>query len=98
LKAKISQITQFYQRIAIRYHLRPFHFLDTTKYILFREKKGGLTKNIFTTKAIKQIYEYSQGVPRKVNSVCDLSLLVAFNKKRKVIDSGIIKSVVDDLR
>ena len=98
LKAKISHLAQLYQRIAIRYHLRPFHFLDTAKYILFREKKAGLTKNIFTTEAIKQVYEYSQGVPRKVNSVCDLSLLVAFNKKRKVIDSGMIKSVVDDLR
>jgi type II secretory pathway predicted ATPase ExeA len=98
LKAKISHIAQLYQRIAIRYHLRPFHFLDTARYILFREKKAGLTKNVFTTEAIKQVYEYSQGVPRKVNSVCDLSLLVAFNKKRKVIDSGMIKSVVDDLR
>jgi type II secretory pathway predicted ATPase ExeA len=98
LKAKISHLAQLYQRIAIRYHLRPFHFLDTARYILFREKKAGLTKNIFTTEAIKQVYEYSQGVPRKVNSVCDLSLLVAFNKKRKVIDSGMIKSVVDDLR
>ena len=98
LKAKISHIAQFYQRIAIRYHLYPFHLLDTAKYILFREKKAGLTRNIFTTEAIKEIYDYSQGVPRKVNSVCDLSLLIAFNKKRKLISSGIVKSVVDDLR
>jgi len=98
LKAKISHIAQFYQRIAIRYHLHPFHLLDTAKYILFREKKAGLTRNIFTTEAIKEIYDYSQGVPRKVNSVCDLSLLIAFNKKRKLISSGIVKSVVDDLR
>ena len=98
LKAKISHITQFYQRIAIRYHLRPFHFLDTAKYIMFREKKAGFTKNVFTTEAMKEIYDYSQGVPRKVNSVCDLSLLIAFNKKKKLIDSSIIRSVVNDLR
>jgi general secretion pathway protein A len=98
LKAKISHIKQFYQRIPIRYHLHPFHFLDTTKYIMYREKKAGFTKNVFTTSAIKEIYEYSQGIPRQVNSVCDLSLLVAFNKKTKVVDSGIVKSVINDLR
>ena len=97
LKVKMRQIKQFDQRIAIRYHLRPFGFLDTAKYIMFREKKAGFTKNIFTTKAIKKIYEYSQGVPRKINSVCDLSLLIAFNKKRRFIDSGIIKSIIEDL-
>jgi len=98
LKVKIRQIKQLDQRIAIRYHIHPFHFLGTAKYIMFREKKAGFARNVFTTKAIKEIYEYSQGVPRKVNSVCDLSLLIAFNRKRKVVDSGIVKNVVDDLR
>lgn len=97
LKVKIRETEQFDQRIAIKYHLRPFPLLDTAKYILFREKKAGFKKNIFTTKAIKTIYEYTGGVPRKINSVCDLSLLIAFNKKRKLIESGIIKSIIDDL-
>ena len=87
LKVKIWETEQFDQRIAIKYHLRPFAFLDTAKYILFREKKAGFKKNIFSTKAIKTIYEYTGGVPRKINSVCDLSLLIAFNKKRKLIES-----------
>ncbi len=97
LKVKIEQIEQFYQRIAIKYHLKPFHFLDTVKYIMFREKKAGYKKNIFTTKAIKTIYEYTGGVPRKINTVCDISLLIAFNRERKIIDSSTAKSVIDDL-
>lgn len=97
LKVKIRQMEQLDQRIAIKYHLRPFHLLNTAKYIMFREKKAGVKKNLFTTNALKTIYEYTGGVPRKINSVCDLSLLVAFNKKMKVVDSGIIKSIIDDL-
>jgi general secretion pathway protein A len=98
LRVKISQLKQFDQRIAITYHLHPFPFLDAVRYILFREKKAGFAKNAFTTKAIKLVYEYTRGLPREINSVCDPSLLVGFNKKREFIDSGIIKSVIDELR
>jgi len=98
LKVKIRQIKQFDQRIAIRYHLHRFPFLDTIRYIMFREKKAGFARNVFTTKSIKTIYEYTGGSPREINSVCDLGLLIAFNKKKKFIDSGIIRSVIDELR
>ena len=97
LKTKMRQMKPFDQRILIRFHLQPFGFLDTAKYILFREKKAGFTKNIFTKKAIKKIYEYTGGLPRKINSVCDLSLLIAFNKEGKIINSAIVESVIEDL-
>jgi len=97
LRVKIRQMRQFDQRIAIRYHLKPFQFLNTTRYIMFREKKAGLIKNVFTTPAIKKIYEYSHGVPRRINSVCDLCLLIGFDKKKEFIDSGIVKDVIEEL-
>lgn len=97
LKVKIRQMKQFDQRIAIRYHLHPFHLLDTIKYIMFREKKAGFRRNVFTTKALEKIYEYSRGVPRVINSVCDLCLLIGFHKKSNIVESGIVKSVIDEL-
>ncbi len=98
LRVKIRQIRQLDQRIAIRYHLRPFPFLDTARYIMFREKKAGFTRNVFSTKAMKTIHKYTRGLPREINSVCDMSLLIAFNKKRDFIDSGTVESVIDELR
>lgn len=97
LRVKIRQMRQFDQRIAIRYHLKPFQFLNTIRYIMFREKKAGLVKNVFTTPAIKKIYEYSHGVPRRINSVCDLCLLIGFDKKKEFIDSAIVKDVIEEL-
>ena len=98
LKVKVKQKEQFDQRIAIKYHLRPFSLLDTARYILFREKKAGAPKNVFTTDAIRTIYKYTSGVPRKINSICDLSLLIGFNNKKKRVDSGVIRNIIDDLR
>jgi len=97
LKEKIRQMKQFDQRIAIRYHLDPFTVMDTIKYIMFRERKAGFQKNVFTTKAIERIYEYSRGVPRVINSVCDLCLLIGYYDKSKIIDSGIVRNVMDEL-
>ena len=97
LKEKIRQMRQFDQRIAIRYHLHPFTLTDTIKYIMFRERKAGFHRNVFTTKAIEKVYDYSRGVPRVINSVCDLCLLIGYYDKTKIIDSGIVRSVMDEL-
>ena len=97
LKERIKKMRQFDQRIAIRCHLYPFTLTDTAKYIMFRERKAGFQKNVFTRKAIEQVYDYSRGVPRVINSVCDLCLLIGYYNKSKNIDSGIVKSVLDEL-
>jgi general secretion pathway protein A len=97
LRVKIKQMKQFDQRIAIRYHLKPFSLLDTAKYIMFRERKAGLEKNVFTKKSIKRIHEYSKGVPRTINSISDLCLLIAFNRQRDFVDSGIVNNIINEL-
>ena len=97
LKVKVGQMKQLDQRIPIRYHVHPFPLLETIKYIMFREKKAGLRRNVFSTKSMKTIYEYTRGLPREINSVCDLSLLIAFNKNRELIDSGVVRGVIEEL-
>jgi general secretion pathway protein A len=97
LRLKIRAMKALDQRIAIRYELEPFSLVDAVKYIMFRARKAGFKKNVFSKKAIRTIYEYTGGLPRKINTVCDLSLLLACNEKRAFVDSGIVESVIDDL-
>jgi general secretion pathway protein A len=97
LKERVKKMRQFDQRIAIRYHLYPFTLTDTNKYIMFRERKAGFQKNVFTRKAVEKIYDYSRGVPRVINSACDLCLLIGYCNKSKIIDSGIVRSALDEL-
>ena len=96
LKDKIGSMEQLDQRIAIKYHLRPFNYDDTVRYILFRQKKAGREKNVFSREAIERIYNTTQGVPRRINNLCDLSLLIGFSKNGKMIDSKIIEDIVND--
>ncbi|MHB9098825.1 MAG: ExeA family protein [Syntrophales bacterium] len=96
LRDIIRGYKQLDQRIAIRYHLNPLNSDNTGQYVAFRLEKAGRTNNIFTTAAMEEIYSYSEGVPRKINNICDLALLIGFSMKVEKIDVDIIKKVIKD--
>ena len=96
LRNKIREYKQLDQRIAIRYHLNPLPRAEAAEYIRFRLAKTGCNREIFTEKAYDAIYQYSGGIPRKINNVCDLSLLIGFSLKAQEIDEPLIVKVVRD--
>jgi general secretion pathway protein A len=94
LRDMIQEYKQLDQRIAIRYHLTSLDFDETKKYIAFRLNKAGRSENIFGDQALRDIYQYSEGIPRKINNICDIALLVGFSMKAKEIDSDIVHKVI----
>ena len=97
LRDIIVKVKQLDQRIAIKYHLHPLVSEDISTYIEFRLEKAGLAGNMFDQQAVEEIYNYSQGIPRKINNVCDLSLLIGFTSKAEAIGPEIVKQVVEEL-
>ena len=96
LRDLIKGLKPLEQRIAIRFHLTPFDFDDSIRYIRFRLRKAGAKKNVFSREAAEKIYEHTLGVPRKINNLCDLSLLIGFSQKEPIIYSRIIERVIND--
>jgi general secretion pathway protein A len=96
LRDKIRAYTQLDQRIANRYHLNPLNLNNTRDYIAIRMEKAGQTDSMFTPAAVDEIYNHSAGVPRVINNICDLALLVGFSLKSKEIDSDTIRKVIKD--
>ncbi len=92
-KLKHPSLRQLAQRIAVHYHLRPLERLETKEYILFRLHKAG-GSGIFTDAALERLYEYTRGVPRRINAWCDLALVAGFAEGRKEIDADFIDTVV----
>jgi general secretion pathway protein A len=86
------------QRITVRYHLRPLNFQETKQYIVYRLKRAG-SRNIslFDNNAIRAIYNYSKGIPRLINIVCDNALLNGFALERTSIGKSIIHDVINSL-
>lgn len=96
LKDVLKEIKQLNQRIATRYHLNPFNFVETQNYIEIRLKKAGSANNIIDPQALDDIYDYSKGIPRVINNICDISLMVGFISKAKIVDSGVVKEAIRD--
>ncbi|MCX7590100.1 MAG: AAA family ATPase [Kiritimatiellae bacterium] len=72
-------LTQVRQRIAVSVDIRPLNRDETEAYIAHRIRvAGGTGMLIFDTQAIDEIYRYSGGIPRLINSICDRALLLAY--------------------
>lgn len=78
LKVKVETLKQLAQRIEIRYHLAPFGTGEVRAYVDFRMRTAGGKGAAFTEDAIVAIHEVTGGIPRKINTVCDLALLIGF--------------------
>jgi general secretion pathway protein A len=92
------QWRQLRQRITVRYHLDPLNRDETHRYILTRIRiAGGEQDEVFTWRAIQRIYEYSRGVPRLINNICDNALLTAYARERSTVDDKIIRECVREL-
>jgi type II secretory pathway predicted ATPase ExeA len=82
------------QRVAVKIKLQAFSEEDTKNYINHRlSVAGGDNKKIFTEDALKLIFQYSKGVPRLINAVCDNALLEGYLLKTDTIDDQAIKTV-----
>ena len=80
-------------RIAVRFTLNNLSPDATREYIRHRLKVAGGEKELFTPEALKLIFNYSSGVPRFINTVCDNALLEGFLTKRDVVEAELIDQV-----
>jgi general secretion pathway protein A len=87
LRAKLErrELRQLRQRIGIRYHLTPLSREETGEYIEHRLKVAGAPGKIFDRSAVQAVYEYSRGVPRVINTICDRALLAGYAEGRRQI-------------
>lgn len=96
-KLRLKSLDQFRQRITVHYHLSPLSKEETEAYIKHRITQ--VCKNgcdVFTQDALNTIYEYSNGIPRIINLICDRSLLNGFISNKPKIDKDIIDETIKD--
>lgn len=78
------------QRIGARYRLEPFHACETAAYIDFRLSAAGATSQIFEQDAREDVHSISEGIPRLINTVCDLAMVIAADERMLRVNTDII--------
>jgi type II secretory pathway predicted ATPase ExeA len=97
LKTKIFNMPQLGHRMAVRYHLNALDEPETKDYVIHRLEVAGGRDHIFTDDAYEGIYFFSTGIPRRINNICDLALLVGYGEGLKAIDRDTVAKVSEEL-
>jgi len=96
LRLRLKELPQLRQRLIIEYHLNPLDEKDCMQYIDHRLKIAGAKREIFDVRAKKKIFKYSSGIPRVINGIADIALLVGLSENRKVVDEQLVEKVVQN--
>jgi general secretion pathway protein A len=96
LKQKIFNLPQLSQRMSIKFHLSALSEKETKEYILHRLNVAGASRPIFDEEAYEGIYFFTAGIPRRINNVCDLALLIGFAEGAQAIGKKTVLKVCED--
>jgi len=88
---------QIRQRITLCRSLVGLDRDDTRRYVAHRLAVAGRSAPLFSDESLQLIYQYSRGVPRLINLICDNCLITGFAHQAAVIEADVVREVVADL-
>jgi general secretion pathway protein A len=96
-KLASPELEQLQQRISVFAKLEPLGSEDTARYIAHRLKVAGYEGSpLFSPGALRVIAEQSQGIPRKINSLCFSALSLGCAMGHRQVDVGMMEEVIAD--
>lgn len=94
-KLKLQRYTAIRQRIDIKCEIPQYDRSQTEEYINCHLKYAGGIRDIFTDKALDEIYRYSAGSARAINKVCTHCLMNAAQRNKKLVDDHAVRTIIE---
>jgi len=91
LLERLREMPSLNQRIGVRYRLNPFNSDETAAYIDFRLSAAGATSEIFNDETKQNVHTITEGIPRLINTICDLAMVIAADERIFRINPEIIQ-------
>jgi len=93
------ELRQLRQRITVRYHLPALTEREVAHYIAHRLKTAGAGDSdvMFSDKAVETVFQYSRGIPRMINAVCDSALMAAYVASTRIVDPPCVRRAIQHL-
>jgi type II secretory pathway predicted ATPase ExeA len=101
LNAKLDapELVQLTQRVRLRFHLTALSQSETKAYIQHRlEVAGAADREIFAEDTFPQIFRFTGGVPRLVNTLCDTAMIAAYTADRGMVTLADVDGAVGELQ
>ncbi len=99
LREKLAQhnLRQLSQRVTGRYHLEPLSRDEADKYIDHRLRVAGALTEIFDSRARREVFRLSGGVPRVMNVICDRALLGAYSRESRTVNKRLVRRAANEV-
>lgn len=89
---------QLRQRVIASYHLGPMNDVETRAYIEHRlQHVGWNNRPRFEQEAFQAIYEFTGGIPRRINTLCDRLMLAGFLSGKEVLAGSDVSEVSSEI-
>lgn len=90
-------LAQVVQRVAADFHIEALGPEDTSRYIRHRLEVAGAHWEIFPERTCELVHEATGGIPRLINSLCDLCLVYGFSDDRRTITEEVLRDFLSGI-
>lgn len=97
LVGQVSRWAALDERIPIRAMLQPLSRQETAAYVKHRLAVAGRKQPAFDEGALTSLFQLSGGVPRRINRLCDLALLVGYADHLPIITAQEMEAVGEEI-
>lgn len=97
LLPRLTEVRNLIDRVSLLYTLSPFGIDETKAMIKFRIQQAGYRgrEELFAEQAIKEIFRYTEGYPRRIAMLCHKALKLLVMKNKPIVDNELIKEIID---
>jgi type II secretory pathway predicted ATPase ExeA len=97
LISAVGRLPSLEERVAVKTLVRSFTVEETAAYVHHRMTFAGATRDIFAPDALEALHYLGHGVPRQINRLGDLALVVGFADRLPQLTAQQIEAVSDEL-
>ncbi len=93
-----EDLRQLKQRIAVRFSIGELSAAEVEQYVRYRwARAGGSLPTPFLPEAVTRLAEWSRGIPRVINAICDNALMLAFAESASQVTAAHVTEACRDL-
>ena len=98
LLGRIRRVRNFIDRVAVKYIINPLDEAETGELIQFRLRSAGLPpdRTLFTPDAVRSIYRFTLGYPRKISLVCHNALETLVMQEQTLVTAPLVEGLIKD--
>jgi len=93
----LDRAPQLEERLGVKCLLRPFTAVETAQYVAHRLQVAGAGRAIFAPDALVALHRLTHGIPRRINRLADLALLIGYAEELPTISAEHLESVSQEL-